>query len=75
MLEVLQGDPLPAGPHLRAVNHAAPGQVGQEGHWVTEYDFGHRVRTDALVLADSSIHHEEGLIEILGEEKDTESWK
>lgn len=62
MLEVLDGDPFPAAPHLRAMNHAILGQVGQEGHWVTIHDSGHRVGADALILADLSVHCQEGFI-------------
>ena len=62
MLEVLNGDPFPAAPHFRAVNHAILGQVGQECHWVTIHNFGHRVGADALILADLSVHCQEGFI-------------
>lgn len=52
VLEVLNADSFPAAPHLGAVNHAILGQVGQEGHRVTVYNFGHRVGADPLILAD-----------------------
>lgn len=62
VLEVLNCDLLPAAPDLGAVDHALLGQVGKEGRRVTIYDFGHGARADALVLADESIHGEQGLI-------------
>lgn len=62
VLEVLNCNSFSAAPNLRAMDHTFPGQVGQEGHWVTIYYFGHRVRADTLILADENIHGGKGFI-------------
>lgn len=65
VLQVLHCDLLSATPNLRAVNHIFGGQVGQEGHWVPIYDFGHRVGAYAFILADKSIYSWQGLVKTL----------
>lgn len=72
VLQVLHCNLRPAAPDLRAMNYTFLGQVGQEGCWVPIYDFGHRVGTDALILADTSVYSWQGFVKMLDEENETE---
>lgn len=69
VLEVVNGDLPPAGPHLRAVEHALPGQVGQEDCWVLVHDSGHRVGADPFILADAGSDRQQGFLQVLGERR------